>query len=192
MYINGVKQDLRIVKTKKALIGAFSEMMREEPFEKLTVNDLCDRAGIRRATFYKHFKDKNDFLIFLISEDKEHFIKRKWNGKAGFGKDYLIAYVSNLVENLANNRNLVENIISSSVKHILIELLISQNFESTLENFKKAENDGASLPASSENLTAILIGGIAVVIYNWCLSGMTQPKEDLIEEISTVIGRLMC
>ena len=26
---------------------------------------LCDRAMIRRTTFYKHFRDKNDYFAFL-------------------------------------------------------------------------------------------------------------------------------
>ncbi|MFR3878411.1 MAG: hypothetical protein ACLTYW_09985 [Collinsella sp.] len=26
---------------------------------------LCDRAMIRRTTFYKHFRDKNDYFAFI-------------------------------------------------------------------------------------------------------------------------------
>ena len=37
-------------------------------FEDLTVAMLCDRALIRRTTFYKHFRDKNDYFAFYIDE----------------------------------------------------------------------------------------------------------------------------
>ncbi len=192
MYGNSVKEDLRIIKTKRALVIAFGELMREKPLEKLTVNDLCDRAGVRRATFYKHFKDKNDFMVYLIKVDRQTFLEKKWQGNVEFDKNYFIAYVSNLIENLAGNSLFVENIIASTAKHILIESIISQNYETTLEIFKRALENGVVLAASCENLTAMLIGGVAVVIYNWCHAGMVQPKDELIEEISAVIDRILC
>lgn len=192
MYGNSVKEDLRVIKTKRALVIAFGELMREKPLEKLTVNDLCDRAGVRRATFYKHFKDKNDFMVYLIKVDRQTFLEKKWQGNSGFDKNYFIAYVSNLIENLAGNSLFVENIIASTAKHILIESIISQNYETTLEIFKRAEKSGVVLAASCENLTAMLIGGVAVVIYNWCHAGMVQPKDELIAEISAIIDRILC
>lgn len=57
--------DLRIKKTYRALFDAFTELLEEHRFEDLTVAMLCDRAMIRRTTFYKHFRDKNDYFAFL-------------------------------------------------------------------------------------------------------------------------------
>ena len=48
--------DLRIKKTYRALFDAFTELLEEHRFEDLTVAMLCDRAMIRRTTFYKHFR----------------------------------------------------------------------------------------------------------------------------------------
>lgn len=56
--------DLRIKKTYRALFDAFTELLEEHRFEDLTVAMLCDRAMIRRTTFYKHFRDKNDYFAF--------------------------------------------------------------------------------------------------------------------------------
>ena len=60
--------DLRIKKTYRALFDAFTELLEEHRFEDLTVAMLCDRAMIRRTTFYKHFRDKNDYFAFYIDE----------------------------------------------------------------------------------------------------------------------------
>lgn len=57
--------DLRIKKTYRALFNAFTELLEEHRFEDLTVAMLCDRAMIRRTTFYKHFRDKNDYFAFI-------------------------------------------------------------------------------------------------------------------------------
>ena len=50
--------DLRVQKTYRALFAAFTELLEEHRFEDVTVAMLCDRAMIRRTTFYKHFADK--------------------------------------------------------------------------------------------------------------------------------------
>ena len=34
----------------------------------MTVNLLCERAMIRRTTFYKHFADEYEYLAFYIRE----------------------------------------------------------------------------------------------------------------------------
>ena len=62
------KTDLRIQKTYLALQNAFEALLEEKRFEELTVNELCDKAMIRRTTFYKHFADKYEFFAFYIRE----------------------------------------------------------------------------------------------------------------------------
>lgn len=71
-----VKLDLRIYKTYKALHEAFTEILEHKSFEDLTVNELCDKAMIRRATFYKHFADKYEYFNFYLSELREEFKTR--------------------------------------------------------------------------------------------------------------------
>jgi AcrR family transcriptional regulator len=60
--------NLRIRKTYRSLHNAFVELLEEKCFEDLTVNELCDRAMIRRTTFYKHFADKYEYFTFYILE----------------------------------------------------------------------------------------------------------------------------
>ena len=62
------KLDLRIVKTYSKLREALSQMMHEMKFDEITVYDLCLRAKIRRATFYKHYLDIPDLLEKLEEE----------------------------------------------------------------------------------------------------------------------------
>lgn len=61
-----MKIDLRVKKTYKQLLDAFLILMSEKSFEELSVSEICDKAQVHRATFYKHFKDKNEFLNFCF------------------------------------------------------------------------------------------------------------------------------
>lgn len=185
------KEDLRIIKTKRALTEAFAAMLREAPFEKLTVNDLCTRAGVRRATFYKHFKDKNDFFVYLIKEERQNFEIKSWRAGRDFNKNFYTAYVCNIIDNLSSNVELVNNVLASSEKFLVITCMVNQNYEQTVEMFKHEQAEGKKLTASPENLAGMLIGGISVIIYNWCTYGMQQSAAELKEEISAIITSLL-
>lgn len=66
--------DLRTRKIYDALIEACEELLQEKSFDQITVSELCERARTRRATFYKHFSDKYDFLDFMLKEAREKIL----------------------------------------------------------------------------------------------------------------------
>ena len=45
-------QDRRVRKSQQAIQSAFLELLKGESFEKLTVQQLADKADINRGTFY--------------------------------------------------------------------------------------------------------------------------------------------
>lgn len=51
-------EDKRIRKTKKNLKTMLITMLAEQPFEKISITELCNRAEISRITFYSHYSDK--------------------------------------------------------------------------------------------------------------------------------------
>ena len=60
------KIDVRIKKTYAQLYNGFISLLKEKSFDDITVSQICDRSGVHRATFYKHFDDKYEFLSFCI------------------------------------------------------------------------------------------------------------------------------
>lgn len=60
------KTDARIVKTYSRLIEAFLELLRNKSFDDISVSEICIAADVHRATFYKHFNDKVEFLNFCL------------------------------------------------------------------------------------------------------------------------------
>ncbi len=54
--------DLRVKRTHKLLLEALLKQTVQKGFSALTVSDISRHAGINRATFYRHFRDKFDLL----------------------------------------------------------------------------------------------------------------------------------
>ncbi len=50
--------------TKQMIWEAFYELSAAIPFEKLSVERIIKEAGVSKATFYRHFRDKYDVLNY--------------------------------------------------------------------------------------------------------------------------------
>ena len=48
--------------TEQAILQAAMELARENSFDKVSVRDICQRAGITTGAFYHHFRSKEDLL----------------------------------------------------------------------------------------------------------------------------------
>ena len=85
--------DARKAKSRAAIVTAFSELLREEDYGKITVGDIIARAHVGRATFYGLFKSKDDLLSELVSDicthaldplvQVEHILNNLWERRQG-------------------------------------------------------------------------------------------------------------
>lgn len=55
--------DPRAVRTTSALGHALVSLLEERAFDAITVQDILDRAGVGRTTFYAHYRNKEDVLF---------------------------------------------------------------------------------------------------------------------------------
>lgn len=59
--------------SKEKIRESFFELMRFVPYDKITVTDIVDGAGVSRRTFYRLFKDKKDILYQYLDQ-----VMREW------------------------------------------------------------------------------------------------------------------
>ena len=56
------QEDRRVQRTRQLLEQALIELTVERGYEKVTVQDIVDRANVGRTTFYAHYQDKEELL----------------------------------------------------------------------------------------------------------------------------------
>lgn len=61
--------------TKKAFGDALKELLKNQPFEKVTVSSICEQANMKRTSFYYHFLDKYDLVNWIFDTEFEAFLK---------------------------------------------------------------------------------------------------------------------
>ena len=55
--------------TKRALAQAMKDLMRTEPFSKISVGDICQACNMSRKSFYYHFRDKYDLINWIFDSE---------------------------------------------------------------------------------------------------------------------------
>jgi AcrR family transcriptional regulator len=55
--------DRRVRRTRRILGEALVGLILEKAYERITVQDILDRADVGRSTFYAHFRDKEALLL---------------------------------------------------------------------------------------------------------------------------------
>ncbi len=129
--------DLRIEKTEIALKDALLKLLPEKGFEKLTVNELCEEAKIRRTTFYHHYSDKYDFVNKSIERWFKELIEVKYEGEDYDFDSYFLFLLERNLQYLAKNKKDVDILYKSDSYFLLDEML--QNTISRLLCIKMEE-----------------------------------------------------
>jgi AcrR family transcriptional regulator len=61
---------------KECIADALLKLMKEKPFDKITVQEITDLANVGRATYFRQFSSKDDVLIYKI-----RVLWRRWAEK---------------------------------------------------------------------------------------------------------------
>lgn len=62
------KPDRRIQRTRQSLRTALLTLIKEKGYDAISIEEITERANVGRATFYLHYKDKEDLLLEEFSE----------------------------------------------------------------------------------------------------------------------------
>jgi AcrR family transcriptional regulator len=187
-----IKEDARIVKTKRKLLSTFRTLIKEKSFEDITVNEICEAANVRRATFYKHFPDKLAFLKFFISSLRSLFEKGiARHKKYDSDYEYYVDYLTATVRFLDDNEDIVSKAMASNMIPVLLDVIMKHNYEDTCARLHESVKAGMVLRASVEVTAAMIIGAVAEAILNWYVGGKIKPVEQFIDEMTSVLIGMM-
>jgi AcrR family transcriptional regulator len=65
------KMDPRVIRTRNTFKEVFIALIKQKGYNSVTVSEVIESAGYNRATFYAHFKDKENLKKTLIHDELE-------------------------------------------------------------------------------------------------------------------------
>ena len=182
--------DLRVKKTYKALVEALMELMEERPFEEITVAALCDRAMIRRTTFYKHFTDKYEVLDFALQSLWDELM-----GEVGHPSDarsphgYGLEFMQQCREFVSAHEKLMDNIILDGMYGTVVNVMRDVLTRNLTAGFREERKKGAQLLAEPEVEASFMAGGIMEILRCWWVSGRSESVVDGARQIFEALLR---
>jgi AcrR family transcriptional regulator len=185
MSNNDEKLDPRVKRTRLMIEEAFTALISEKGFQALSVQDITERAGINRATFYAHFPDKYSLLDHAIEQEfRQEIEKRMLNGchfSTGNLKILIIAvceFVSRSHEHCAKTEQQFRSLVEAQVRSQIQGLL-----SHWLENIPEGENSAISHERTS-TAASWAIYGLAT---EWSRSRRMPPVEQYAEEVLPLV-----
>lgn len=67
------KQESKYLYTASLMNEALLLLLEERDFDRITVKELCRKAGVNRSTFYLHYESMNDLLEETVSAVNARF-----------------------------------------------------------------------------------------------------------------------
>ena len=151
---------------KDYMAQALLLLMRDIPYEHITVGDITKRAGVNRSTYYRHFETKEAVIHYyynsIMRECSEAFRKKH-------SMDFRI-YMKTRFETLYAHKEDLLNLHRAGLSHLLLDVLMERfRFEELEENSSMEE----------QFKTSYHLGGIYNNMLLWFSHGMTESPEQM-------------
>ncbi len=173
----GGLMDRRIQKTRQLIMATFIELLSENKFEKITINDIAEHANVNRGTIYLHFVDKYDLLdkcIETYTSKLMQYCEEQEVKSADF--NVLLTTFEYLRENFAQYKILMTNEGIGYFRKALYSMIASKIAEVVV-----TANDtvGFSKEITVQFLTSAFVG----VVEWWLVNSMPCSIEEVTKQL---------
>lgn len=151
--------------SKESLITSLILLMKQKPYDKITISELCIRAGVSRTAFYGNFKTKDDLLTLYVLNMNTELINKIGSP---FRNDTSLDWYINLFQVIKDNSEILILIFKAGFQKKYLEILNSM----VLHN--------PSIPIEKKYQRLIWSGGVENALSYWLLeSSLKESVEDI-------------
>lgn len=186
--------DRRQQKTRDAIFAAFSKLLSQKSYSKITVQDIIGEANVGRTTFYAHFETKDDLLREMCTDIFDHVISSGLGAESSH--DYSLAQghppevLSHILYHLRDNKKNIVGVLSCESG----ELFLSYFKEYLNQLFSRWILSGYCLDGTDIPLDFLInhISGSFVNMVQWWIKNkLAQSPEELTEYFVAVVGPVL-
>jgi AcrR family transcriptional regulator len=179
--MTGKALDKRVQSTRQALHEALTALILEKRYDKITVQNIIDRANVSRSTFYAHFLDKEDLLrkgFSMYSEQLNAHIETEGQEEEGeqlfhslpFFRHFRHAYLQ---------QHLHQAMLDGGGAEVLVEAVRHHLQEDIQNRLGQVFPDGRSGAIPLPLITNFLAGALLSVSRWWLESERPYSPEEI-------------
>ena len=173
-------RDSRLRYTKDCLYESFLELLSQKPVSDITVNQICEGAGISRKTFYKYYSDQFA-LLRAMQDDLFEDYRQQLVGQAA----EVAQIMPVLIRFVDANRVLVRAAFANQGEGNFIDRVLDDLFATYREAWELANPD---LPAEDvEFLFYFAVSGLFGIVRRWLFALPELAVDDVIAQASALM-----
>jgi AcrR family transcriptional regulator len=175
------KEDVerRVKRTKGRLHSALISLIMESDYDKITVQDIIDRADTGRSTFYSHYETKDDLLIsgldHLTADIELHMA-------ADPGADDAILPTLGIFHHISENHALFKRLIGTRGIDIVHKAAFDTFTAIALSAIERRAADGEQSEIPPE-ARAVFAAGSFMAFIGWWLDNAMPYGPDKINDM---------
>lgn len=177
------KTDRRIQRTRQLIHEAMMALILEKGYEKITIQDILDRANIGRSTFYAHYRDKEDLLLRgiaeiaygeevggVVQEESRHHAPQD----GGFLMD-----TTHMFTHVKRNQLLHKVMTRKSKENPILEQGTAFLYANTKAQLQQLVEEGQKPSVPIAVLAQFLTGGLMALIRWWVANDVAYSPEEM-------------
>ena len=183
----------RVDTTDRTIRRCFLEMLRKQPVENINVGKLCEKAGINRSTFYRHYADIYALLDSIVDECFEELFRMPVSSRELCGDFEELGYarILRVCEIAEKKKGLYKMLLFGRTNTGLMEKIT----EAIYSFYVGKHEDSSYLPAEDIGLHyRYLASGVMGIWSAWIKDDCRMPKEAVAgvvkEQISAFFAKM--
>lgn len=159
---------------KECIADALLILMKKERFEKISISEITRLANVGRVTYYRHFKSKEEILIYKID-----LLLKQWtdDNKLSDFKTQTEVFTS-LFEYFITIKEPIDIIIKSGMESALL-----------MANYRIFEQK-TNLPISEAYKYCYHSMGLSGLLLSWIKRGMKETPQEMGEIANRAIFQI--
>ncbi len=170
------KLDRRVRRTRDALGDALLALIQEKPFDAITVQEVLDRAGIGRSTFYAHYRDKDDLFLSDLEDFFELMSTLLLRHPDGSNR---VAPVREFFAHVAEMRQLAAAIVASGKMRDFQEMGQEYFARAIEQRLAQLPSTRANSPAERTAMAHAFAGAMLSLLSWWLHHGATPSPQEM-------------
>jgi AcrR family transcriptional regulator len=180
--------DRRVRRTRELLRGALLSLIQEKGYDRITVQDILDRADIGRSTFYAHYRDKDDLLRAGFEDIRAALAtERDVAEKGAARKAELLQPTLTVFRHVGEHRHFWESLSRKGGADLVTRILREGVMDLVREHFRSQFPDAKATRTQLEAAIQFVTGACMGLLV-WWLDNDAVPYSA--EEVHSVFRRL--
>lgn len=176
--------DTRKAKSRAAIVAAFSELLCEQDYGKITVGDILTRAHVGRATFYGQFKSKDDLLAALVCDICTHALDDN-----STPLDEPLVQIEHILNNLWERRDGVRALVAGAGSRLFADCLRKTIMSRAAETVP-LEPQGPAATMNRSFLLHHIASSFVATVQWWAWHNFEADKETVAKDYLSAIAPL--